>query len=127
MGESMTAPAVSLHDDVVAAFKARGYRESRATICPRVVAGKRCQQWRDAGGHTACLCTIFSALFDHGHMWLDASGRHVMTGEPYGYREPQLAALIAAVEPLGLQVTVSDESPYYQGYTTLITISRRPE
>lgn len=83
-----------------------GLRPSKASICPRVVAGKRCvRYYRDSG----CICERHYKLFDHGRIWLDKNGRHVLTGAPYGATDKELAELDADMRELGLSVSFPNQ------------------
>lgn len=98
-----------------------GLRPSQARICPRVVAGKRCLTYH----RSRCLCDKHRSLLDHGRMWLDEHGRHVLTGEPYHIAPDDLAAFTDDMAKLGLQVNVKpkSESFWYPGHTHLILIT----
>lgn len=102
-----------------------GLRPSRARICPRVVAGKRCI---DGNLGKACVCHKHHDVFDHARIWLDETGRHVFTAEPYSYSASgeEIAAMIADMAALGLEVRFSGRSPYNPGYTLLIKITKQP-
>lgn len=102
--------------------EASGLRPSEAAICPRVVAGKRCAAHN---GDEPCVCQRHHRLLDHGRIWLDAAGRHVLTGEPYSADGEDLADLVADMSGLGLDVSLSGRSRWNPGYTLLITITRR--
>ena len=79
------------------------WRPSRARPCPRLVAGKRC-----LADHTdQCLCLQHRAVFDHARIWIDISGNHVFTTEPYDRDGGDVAAFITDMEGLGLQVTIT--------------------
>lgn len=99
-----------------------GLRPSRAHVCPRVVAGKRCLSYHEE----PCLCQKHHSLLDHGRVWLDRQGRRVVTGEPYHVAKADLVDLAADMATLGLRVTVKpqSESFWYPGHTHLIFITR---
>jgi hypothetical protein len=106
--------------------EARGYRPSKATRCPRVVAGKRCPYPR----RECCACgygqwAVGRLMFDHERMWMDQNGSHVLTTEPYCPGEHDVARLRVDMEALGLIVVVDGwPSPHNPGRTTLVEISR---
>lgn len=100
------------------AADAFGLRPAIAPVCPRVVAGKRCHA--DTG---ACLCSEHRHLLDHGRIWLDENGRHVLTGEPYDATGEAIGDLTADMTALGLQVRLSGQSMWNPGYTLLIEIT----
>jgi len=95
-----------------------GLRPSAATACPRVVAGERCL----ASVDELCVCQLHHGLLDHSRMWLDADGKHVLTGEPYETTGEELAALVTDVTDLGLHVVLSGRSPWNPGNTLLLLI-----
>lgn len=95
-------------------------RPSKAPACPRVVAGKRCQVGNDQG--LLCVCHRHRPVLDHGRMWLDEDGKHVLTGEPYDVALAGLLGLQVDLDELGLRATVTGRSPWNPGYTFLITI-----
>ena len=105
---------------------ALGYRPSKAPVCPRVVVGKRCVLYW--GRSKSCSCQDRfgrRALFDHGRMWLDEEGQHVLTAEPYGASGVEVAALVTDLVELGLDLRISADSPWYPGSTILLTITRK--
>jgi len=104
-------------DDRFAEF---GYRPSDATVCPLVVAGKRCRAWHDDDG---CLCHRHHGVLDHARIWIDRGGRHVFTAEPYDTDSDELEALIADLHREGLRATFSGHSPWNPGSTFLIVIT----
>lgn len=119
---------MNIWNNRVQVMRARyGWRPSRAPACPRVVVGKRCQIGYPSlrmGGR--CVCQRYQPLFDHGAMWLDSDGAHVLTGEPYHIDQALLAALIQETTGLGVEITVSgDESPWCPGGTTLLVVRAR--
>jgi hypothetical protein len=68
-------------------------------------------------------------LFDHGRTWIDPTGQHVVTGEPYDYGDGdanagRVAELVADAAREGVFVTVeiSSDSPWYPGRTTLVIV-----
>jgi hypothetical protein len=76
------------------------------------------------GPSPRCVCETHRNILDHGRIWLDADGGHVLTGEPYGTRAEELAVLTADAKDLGLKVEVSDDSPWFPGSTVLVYISK---
>lgn len=98
-----------------------GLRPSAAAVCPRVVAGKRCIAYRDEW--TVCVCQRHRRALDHGRVWLDANGRHVLTGEPYEITGEDLAGLTADLAELGLRVDLTGQSLWNPGFTVLIKIT----
>jgi hypothetical protein len=116
---------VKAERDVHAEHQARaaewhGLRPSKATACPRVVAGKRCLV-----GNTRdelCVCQRHQRLLDHSRMWLDDKRRNVLTGEPYDVDLADLVDLHAELAALGLEVTVAGRSPWNPGETFLLLI-----
>lgn len=106
---------------------ARGYRDSRAAVCPRVVAGKRCLAYTRSwtrGFSEECPCREHSHLFDHAAIWLDGEGRHVFTAEPYHINPEDLARAQVDLTSLGLVLEVTTESYWFSGTTLLVV--RRP-
>ncbi|WP_433541156.1 hypothetical protein ACQP10_08505 [Streptosporangium sandarakinum] len=95
-----------------------GLRPSRARICPRVVAGKHCQ-----ADHDTCVCQRHHRLLDHGRLWLDPEGHHVLTGEPYSADGDALTALLTDTASLGLTVSITGRSLWNPGQTVLIRIT----
>ncbi|MBN6051311.1 hypothetical protein JYK22_05145, partial [Nonomuraea sp. RK-328] len=98
-----------------------GLRPSKASVCPRVVAGKRCLI--DSRGK--CVCQDHYRVLDHGRMWLDENGHHVLTGEPYNTWGEEMTAFVAAMDELGLHVHLSGRSLWYPGYTLLVRVTRK--
>ena len=97
-----------------------GFRESRARICPLVVAGKRCRAWKYL---ETCICSRMRyPIFDHACVWYDARG-YVFTAEPYDLRDEDIETVRAMLSQLGLILTVTTESFWFQG-TTLLLIHR---
>lgn len=131
----MNRPPLTYTDRMQAAF---GYRPSHARACPRVVAGKRCLQFRQSRTWPyrpasrrgpepwACACVTHHDLLAHRRIWLNPEGRHVFTVEPYGIERPDaLAAFTADCAALGLTVTVSEtDAQWCPGSTVLITVRR---
>lgn len=119
------------YDEQIARAAERGLRPSRARVCMRVVAGRRCLWASDhPRGCQGCRNGLDVGLvWDHPRIWLDATGRHVLTLEPYDYGlrgEEEFDVVRAAAAELGLTVTVEppESSLYYPGHTHLITITR---
>lgn len=99
-----------------------GLRPAKAQVCPRIVAGKRCLAYN---GHSEmCVCQVHYRLLDHGRIWLDATGQHVLTGEPYDAHGDDLAALLVDLAALGLRATITAHSMWNPGSTVLILIRR---
>ena len=98
-----------------------GWRPSRAKLCPRVVAGKRCTRGYP---RRSCICQEIPGhpLMDHKRMWITPDGWFVLTSEPYDVAPNELATLRARVAELGLTVDVEDDSPYRPGGTKLLLI-----
>jgi hypothetical protein len=84
-----------------------GLRPSAARICPRVVAGKHCLTDH---GFVLCVCQRHQHLLDHGRIWLDQDGRHVLAGEPYDAAADEVVDLIADLSALGLRVSLTGRS-----------------
>lgn len=99
-----------------------GLRPSRANACPRVVAGRRCVAYNDE--RRLCICQTYRRLLDHGRMWLDESGRHVLTGEPYDIDTAELVEFIGELDRVGLAVTVGARSLWNPGQCVLIRVLR---
>lgn len=99
-----------------------GLRPSRAQICPRAVAGLRCTAYND--DRRPCVCLAYRHLLDHGRIWLDAAGRHVLTGEPYDVDTDELLAFIADMTRLGLSVHLSVRSLWNPGHCLLVRVDR---
>lgn len=100
-----------------------GYRVSRARLCPRVVAGKQCVRLN--GPNRDCPCQKWwGSILDHGRIWLDRDGRHVLTGEPYHIATDELADFRREMAELGLEVTTEDWSAWNPGSCTLVTVTR---
>jgi hypothetical protein len=99
---------------------ARGLRPSSAHVCPRVVAGKRCA----AGVPAVCVCQTYRRVLDHGRIWLDEEGHHILTGEPYDLAAADLSEFAAAMTALGLSVTLSGRSMWSPGNCLLVTVRR---
>lgn len=97
-----------------------GLRPSTAAICPRVVTGKRCLMDR----RSECVCRDHRRMLDHGRMWLDENGQHVLTGEPYDTWGEELVAFIGAMAELGLKVNLTGRALWFPGHTLLIRVSR---
>jgi hypothetical protein len=67
-----------------------------------------------------------SGVYDHVRFWIDVSSDlRFVTSEPYAEKmtDLSLAELRATCETLGLQMLVSDKSPYDPGRTKLIVIA----
>lgn len=119
------------HAEQIIRAAARGLRPSRARKCMRVVAGRRCLWASDhPRGCQGCRNGLDVGLvWDHPRIWLDATGRHVLTLEPYDYGmrgEEDLDVIRTAAAELGLTVTVEppERSFWNPGHTHLITIRR---
>lgn len=111
---------VNYHSQQSRAAEWYGLRPSSARICPRVVAGKHCLAFRS---RERCVCQRHRHVFDHGRIWLDRDGRHVLTGEPYGVSEDDLAELVTDLAQFGLHVSVGGSSPWNPGSTVLIRVT----
>jgi hypothetical protein len=61
-------------------------------------------------------------VLDHGRMWLDQAGRHVLTGEPYDAALEDLVSLHTDLVALGLSATLTGRSPWNTDYTFLVII-----
>jgi hypothetical protein len=103
------------------------FRPSRAAVCPRVVAGKRCHAWRLDRANRDCLCVRYGGtrLLDHAYIWRTKAGQYVLTAEPYGVDEPRLLDLRQELATLGLTIDVTNESYWFHG--TQLLIIRRAE
>ena len=99
-------------------YRIFGYRESKARVCPRVTAGKRCSSRPD------CVCRRYRRPLDHGRIWLDHEGKSVFTSEPYSLNGEDIAALVSEMEELGLTVTLEGRSQWNPGSTLLLRITR---
>jgi hypothetical protein len=108
------------HESQHSRAAARGLRPSTAKACPRVVAGKRC----GAGLAGACVCQTYRRVLDHGRIWLDQDGRHLLTGEPYDLSPRSVAEFTAAMTELGLSVSLSGRSMWNPGQCLLVTVRR---
>ncbi|MFD1547704.1 hypothetical protein [Nonomuraea guangzhouensis] len=95
-----------------------GLRPSNARVCPRVVAGKRC-----LANSGECVCFNHQHVLDHGRVWLDKGGKHVLTGEPYSATGDEIAALVGDVAALGLKVSLSGRSLWNPRSTLLIRVT----
>lgn len=95
-----------------------GLRPSNARVCPRVVAGKRC-----LANCGECVCSHHHRVLDHGRVWLDKDGKHVLTGEPYDASGNQIAALVTDMAALGLEVSLSGRSMWNPRSTLLIRVT----
>ena len=92
--------------------------------CPRVVAGKRCQEgYPDSGGHCICL-RYYNRILDHSRMWIDREGCKVMTSEPYGIDLDVLYKFREECRNLGLTVSIRAYSPYNPGATMMVMIRK---
>lgn len=102
---------------------ARGWRprKSQHDRCPRLVAGLRCLTGRL--NPRSCFCQRHWRVLDHARGWADATGRRVLTAEPYGADLADLGALAADPDGLGLTARVMAGSPYYPGATVLVVIA----
>jgi hypothetical protein len=120
----VTQPSVVDHhaEQEQRAAKWWGLRPSNARVCLRVVAGKRCVQ-----PQRSCVCDKHQRLLDHGRIWLDEDGKHVLTGEPYNASPRELSALFADADEHGLKVRISGRSPWFPGATVLIHISAQKD
>lgn len=115
----------------VAAYEAEmlelhGLKPCKATVCPRVVAGRRCVAWGRSYDHPrGCLCQQHQHLLDHGRMWRNKVGQYVLTGEPYRHvTEAQINSLRCDLISLGAKVTRHEHSPYNPGGTILLMVHR---
>ena len=116
---------MSVTDDYTAKMIARfGFRVSRAQVCPRVVAGKRCRVGWPGGRDCLCMRYNGSVLLDHARIWRTPRGEAVLTAEPYGLKDRYVAAFRAEIAPLGLELEVTNESYWFVG-TTLIIVRQR--
>lgn len=109
-----------------AMLEAHGLKPSSGRICPRVVAGKRCRYGDSRVDPDDCVCMRYLHLLDHGRLWMNAEGQHVLTGEPYGITGEALAPFLAEMASLNLEVTILARSPWYQGHTVLIMVEPDP-
>lgn len=106
-------------------FTLFGLRPSKAPVCPRAVAGLRCVAWHSSARQCVCVPYCHSVL-DHGRMWINKAGQHVLTGEPYHLHSGTLLSFGQAIEALGLEFTIQAESPYFPGHTVLLMVEKRP-
>ena len=98
-------------------YAAFGYEPSKAAVCPRIVAGKRCRRARD------CVCRKYETkAFDHARMWKDHNGRHVFTSEPHGLQGEEIVALVSDMEDLGLTVSIDGRSHWSSDGAALLII-----
>lgn len=101
-----------------------GYKPSGRRVCPRVVAGLGCTARRVGG---CCGCPeggSSSRVYDHPRMWrCEVTGELVLTSEPYDVDGQELAAFVAQMTELGLDVRVSGDTWWNPGGTFRITIS----
>jgi hypothetical protein len=67
-------------------------------------------------------------MLDHGLMWLDGTGRHVLSGEPYDFtaKLEQWSAFQAACAALGCVVTIEPDSSWFPPHTTLVLVRQTP-
>lgn len=115
-------PMTAGHDHEQRMLDWHGLRPSKAARCLRVVLGYHCVAYNR--GRTDCLClTLQRRLFDHVRIWLDYSGRHVLTSEPYDLTAESLRLLRHELAAFGIRVTVRDLSPWYPGQTTLLLMT----
>ncbi len=98
-----------------------GWRPSNATVCPRVVTGRRCTADRP---DDPCLCQTHHHLLDHGRQWFDRDNRRLLTGEPYNLTVEELAAFAADLEPLGLHLDLIGGPGLWHETTLLLAITR---
>lgn len=98
-----------------------GLRPSTAAICPRVVVGKRCLM----DSRSECVCRDHHRILDHGRMWLDENGHHVLTGEPYETWGEEITAFITAMTEMGLHVYLTGRSLWNPGASLLIRVTRK--
>lgn len=103
-------------------YRRFGLRESRAPICPRVVAGKRCLRWR-----RPCVCYPDGNLLDHGRMWVTSRGTHLLTAEPYHVDLKKFDALALQLRPLNLLVAITAVSIWFPPDSTLVYIRHRDD
>lgn len=101
--------------------------KSRAR-CPRQVAGKRCLWMLDRpGADPSCLCEtwIWRKILDHGRLWINEVGRHVLTGEPYELHSGVLSEISEEAEALGLEVWMHGYSPHAPGEAMLFVFQQK--
>jgi hypothetical protein len=98
-----------------------GLRPSKRVPCPRNVAGIKHLGW----GHN-CICDQFRDLLDHAHSWRDLATHMVVTGEPYHAPKARIEEFRKALHPMGLLLTVNNESPWYPGRTKFLRIDKDP-
>src|SRR5262245_32042256 len=100
-----------------------GLRPSKAARCLRVVLGKRCVLGNRYDDHCLCRTVQRGWRFDHVKIWLDSSGRHVLTSEPYNLTPERLRLLRQDLAAFGIRITASDRSPWCPGSTTLLLMT----
>jgi hypothetical protein len=92
--------------------------------CPRMVVSKRCHWHRD--NNTAdCPCQRHRQILDHSRAWIDKHGNYVNTAEPYKFDGQQIAALVAELDTLGIELYVSGMSLWYPGNSVLLAMRAR--
>jgi hypothetical protein len=104
-----------------------GLRPSRAAVCLRPVAGKRCLL--GYSHQVVCICQApwMWRVLDHPRIWLNRDREYVLTGEPYqgAFSDEELAGFERAVKELGLvYIRGGGPSPYSPGHTELIRVVR---
>lgn len=113
----------------------RDYRPEN-TVCPRRIIGWNCFRQGAYDDSIGCPCDDRmhrgdwdrSALFDHTRAWRTPDGGLIITSEPYDIkvRDPRIGAYGKLLARYNLTIEASAESPYYPGWTTLLTISAKP-
>lgn len=109
-----------------------GYR-SEKTACIRRIIGWPCIRKTALGRSEEVMCPCekrhdtINRLFDHSRAWRLPDGGLIVTGEPYDLDpgDPEIARFGEVIRHYGLQVHATEESPYYPGRTTLVTVSAR--
>lgn len=109
----------------------RGFRDSKAQHCPRVVLGKQCIRYsprRGWGSAAHCVCETWQqgyGVWDHTRIWLYGDRQYALTLEPYALiDDPRLQEFREHVEASGFNVEITQDSPWNPGATILIVVTR---
>ena len=104
----------------------------KGAICPRRLVGKHCIGIQR---RTDCLChhnyNYGSDVYDHFGMWRDKDTQElVMTSEPYTTianisQKNRFIRFVRDCEAMGIDVTLSEKSPYGHPYNDVVLILMR--